>query len=396
MQSIFRELLILMIVVWAVAVILRRIGLPTIMGELLLGVIVGPAVLGWVHPNEVIEVLAQLGIFFLMLHSGLTTEPREFFSAVKSSIGVAIVGAIVPFTVALTIALLFGLELRSAIFVGLVFTATAVVITLKVLRDLGLANTRMARMIIASCVLDDLLTLVFFGFLLGLLRDGSFDPMDLLTVSAKVIFFFSVSIAVGYWGYPLLKHPFRDRSGKGFTFVLVLALAAGLFAEAIGLHIILGAYIAGLFLEERVASKELMQKVEDRLSGIAYSFLGPIFFISLGFHITFEVIKSSGIWLIAALTAGVFVAQVLSAGFMARLAGLSRMEAVGVGVGMSGRAELAFILASLGLSMGFLDPEVFSVLIFSSFLLNLLTSIGLKLCAKRLGGSVDHGIAVDY
>lgn len=395
MQPVFRELLILMIVVWSVAVVLRRVGLPTVMGELLMGVIVGPAVFGWVHPNEVIEVLAQMGIFFLMLHTGLETEPRQFFAAVKSSLGVAIVGAIVPFSVALTISLLFGLEMRSAIFVGLVFTATAVVITMKILRDLGLQGTRMARIVIASCVLDDLLTLIFFGFVLGLLKDGSFDPIQILVVTGKVVGFFAVSIAIGYYGYPLMKHPLRNRHGKGFTFVLVLALAAGLFAEAIGLHMILGAYLAGLFMEERVASKEVIQKVEDRLSGIAYSFLGPIFFISLGFHISFDVLKGDGLWFILALTTGVFIGQIFSAGFMARLMGLSPMEALGVGIGMCGRAEIAFILASLGLGMGFFEAEVFSVIIFSAFLLNILTTIGLKLIAPHIGGKPSPGIAID-
>ncbi len=97
-----------------------------------------------------------------------------------------------------------------------------------------------------------------------------------------------------------------------------------------------------------------------------------------------------------ALTAGVFAAQILSAGSMARPASLSKIEAVGVGLGMAGRAEIAFIIASLRLSMGFFKAEVFSVLIFSSFLLNLLISIGFKMYVRRLGGSVGHGIAVGY
>ena len=163
-----------------------------------------------------------------------------------------------------------------------------------------------------------------------------------------------------------------------------MGLAAGLFAEAIGLHIILGAYLAGLFLDERVASKELLQKVEDRLNGIAYSFLGPIFFISLGFHITFDIFTGPEIWFIAALTIGVAIGQILSASGMARLAKLPWLESLGVGIGMCGRAEMAFILASLALSMGVIDNKVFSVVIFSTFLLNLITPIGLKLVASKL------------
>ena len=159
MELVFQHLLILMVAVWTVAVLLRRIGLPTIMGELVMGVILGPAVLGWIHPSEIIEILALMGIFFLMLHTGVQTKPREFFHAMKSSVGVAIVGAIVPFSVSMLVALAFGLSLVPALFVGITMTATAVVITIKILNDLGLSNTRMAHVIVATCVIDDVLTL---------------------------------------------------------------------------------------------------------------------------------------------------------------------------------------------------------------------------------------------
>ncbi|MFQ5787488.1 MAG: cation:proton antiporter [Thermodesulfobacteriota bacterium] len=384
MDPVFKHLLILMVVIWSVAVMLRRIGLPTIMGELLMGVILGPAVLGWVHPSEIIETLAQLGIFFLMLHAGVETKPREFFEAMRSSLGIAVVGAMVPFCVSMAVGLAFGLSLSSALFVGLTMTATAVVITIKILLDLGLQNTRMARVVVASCVIDDILTLVLFSVILGIIKEGSFDPLSLLWIGLKSTLFFGVTIAIGYYLYPLLKHPFRNREGKGFTFVLILALGFGLFAEAIGLHIILGAYLAGLFFSEEVASPGLAQKVEDRLYGIAFSFLGPIFFISLGFHITFDFLAKSGIWFIIILTSACIVGQIFSAGGMARLLRFSWVESLTVGVGMCGRAEMAFILSSLGLSMGAIDNKVFSILIFTSFLLNMLTPAGLKGCAILL------------
>lgn len=384
MDMVFQDLLILMIVVWASAVVLKRFGIPTIMGELMVGVLVGPAILGWVHPNEIIEVLAQMGIFFLMLHTGVETRPRQFFKAVKLSIGVALVGAVVPFSIAVGIALFYGLDLKAAFFIGLVFTATAVVITLKILNDLGLNKSRLAQVVVASCIVDDILTLIIFSMVLGVIQGGPLDLEIVMITAAKVVLFFGVSLIVGLYVYPWLKHPFRNRHGEGFTFILVLALAAGLFAQAIGLHIILGAYIAGLFFEEKISSPELMQKVEDRLKGIAYSFLGPIFFVSLGFSITFDVVFGPDIWMILALTLAVGIGQILSAGSMARLAGLSKLESLGVGVGMCGRAEMAFILAALGLNLGVFDERIFSIIIFSTFLLNLATPVALKMVATRL------------
>ena len=195
MHDVALDLLILLAGIWLVAVTLRPLGLPTIMGELIVGVLVGPAVFGLIEPSEAITLLAEIGIFFLMFHAGVETQPLEFFDALKRSFGVALVGAIVPFGVSFGVATAFGLDTVGAVFVGLTMTATAVVITLKTLRDLGLADTRVARVIVASCVIDDLLTLVFFGLVVGVLSGGSFEPLDIAVTLGKVV-------AEDRWGCP--------------------------------------------------------------------------------------------------------------------------------------------------------------------------------------------------
>jgi len=242
-----------------------------------------------------------------------------------------------------------------------------------------------ARIIIASCVIDDLLTLVFFGLVIGVLSGGTFEPLSIVITLGKVLVFIAVSVILGRFIYPRLTLPFRSEGGKGFTFVLLMALALGLFAESIGLHIILGAYLAGLFFEEKVAHPNLVRIVKDRAYGIAYSFLGPIFFISLGFSISFDI-SASGVAFIVLLTIAVIVGQVLSAGGMALRMGLPSREALTVGVGMCGRAEIAFILASLALAQGAIDQTAFTALILTAFLLNLFTPLALKGCAVMLEG----------
>ena len=386
MHDVALDLLILLTGVWLVAITLRPLGLPTVMGELIVGVLVGPAVFGWIEPNEAIQLLAEIGIFFLMFHAGVETQPNEFFDALKRSLGIAIAGAVVPFSATFSVATLFGLDWIGATFVGLtVGTATAVVITLKSLKDLGLANTRVARIIVASCAIDDLLTLVVFGLIIGMLSGGDFEPINIAITLAKVLGFFVVSFALGAWVYPRLSLPFRSEGGKGFTFVLLTAIAYGLFAEAIGLHMIIGAYLAGLFFEEKVAHPNLVRIVNDRAYGIAYSFLGPIFFISLGFSITFDI-SAASIGLIAALTGAVIIGQISSASGMALRMGLPKWEALTVGVGMCGRAEMAFIVASLALAQGAINQPTFTVLILACFILNLFTPMALKGCAVLLEG----------
>lgn len=383
-DSIFHQLLILMIVVWSMAVLLSKAGLPTIMGELVMGVILGPAVLGIVTPNQVIDTLAQMGIFFLMLHTGLDTSPRDFFPALKKSWGVALVGAIVPFSVGTLCGVFFGLSWQAALFIGLTMTATAVVVTIKTLRELNLHHTPMARIIVASSMIDSFSSLLLLSIVLSVISGQALNFQEIINTFARVFAFFSISIFIGYYLYPRFTYPFKHKDGKGFTFILALSLAAGLFAELLGLHIILGAYIAGLFFEDKVADPKLVKRVKDRIFAISYSFLGPIFFLSLGFHVTLDIFHGPEVWLILVLTSFCFIGQVLSAGSIARLLKLSWTEALTVGVGMCGRAEMAFIMASLGLKIGALDDTIFSILIVSAFLLNLLATVGLKVCAHLL------------
>ena len=283
----------------------------------------------------------------------------------------------------------FDLGIVASVFVGLTMTATAVVITLKILRDLGFQNSRMSRIIVATCVVDDLLTMIFFSFVLGFISGEAVDINQLLLISGKVILFFAVTLSIGLFLYPRLAFPFRNKKGKGFTFILILGFAAGELAEHLGLHFIIGAYFAGLFFEEKVVNKKLFALVNDRLYALSYSFLGPIFFISLGFNITFDL-PGQFIWFLATLTVAVMIGQILSAGLMAKRKNFSWLESLTIGVGHCARAEMAFIIASLGIEMGALDKNIFSVLVFTSFLLNLATPLMLKGCAKLLEKHPSH------
>ncbi len=383
MESIFHSLLMLMIVVWSVAVFMRKIGLPSIMGELIMGVVIGPAVLGLVSPSHVIETLAQIGIFFLMLHTGVETEPSEFYAAVKDCFAIGIIGAVVAFLSSMGVALAFDYDLLASVFVGLTMTASAVVVTLKILRDLGFHNSRLSRHIVATCMVADILTMVLLSFVLGYYQGEVMDINRFMLITGKVLLFFTVTLAIGLQLYPRLAFPFRSKQGKGFTFILILGFAAGEFAEHLGLHFIIGAYFAGLFFEEKIVNQKLYDLVNDRLYALSYSFLGPIFFISLGFNITFDL-PAHLIWFLIFLTLAVILCQIISTGLTARRKHFSWIESLTLGVGHCARAEMAFIIAALGIEMGALDKNIFSVVVFTAFLLNLITPLMLKGCAALL------------
>jgi Kef-type K+ transport system membrane component KefB len=181
------------------------------------------------------------------------------------------------------VAMAFGYGIVASIFVGLTMTATAIVVTLKILRDLGFHNTRMSRVIVATCVVDDMLTMIFFSFVLGFLNGEQMDLEQLAIVAGKVLLFFSVTVSIGLLLYPRLTFPFRSKQGKGFTFILILGFAAGELAEYLGLHFIIGAYFAGLFFEEKVVNEKLFNLVNDRLYALSYFIPGAYIFYLLRF-----------------------------------------------------------------------------------------------------------------
>jgi Kef-type K+ transport system membrane component KefB len=189
---------------------------------------------------------------------------------------------------------------------------------------------------VTTFVVDDLLTMIFFSFVLGYLSGDAVNINHIMIVTGKVLLFFFITLSIGLLIYPRLTFPFRNKQGKGFTFILVLGFAAGEcaeqlglrnkqgkgftfilvlgfaageFAEQLGLHFSIGAYFAGLFFDEKVVNKKLYDLVNDRLYGLSYSFLGPIFFISVGFNITFDL-PSHLIWFLITLTLVVIVGQI--------------------------------------------------------------------------------------
>jgi Kef-type K+ transport system membrane component KefB len=199
----------------------------------------------------------------------------------------------------------------------------------------------------------------------------------------KVAAFFGISHFIGMMLYPKFSKYFSSRDAKGFTFALIMALLFGVMAEMAGLHIILGAYMAGLFVREGIVSKELFQKINDRFVSITYGFLGPIFFVSLSFHIDFSVLTTHLLPLSILLLAAI-VGKLVGSGTGALIGKMNKGEAMVIGAAMNGRGAVELIIASIGLQMGIIDNIYFSILIVIAFLTTLMPPISLHLLLKKV------------
>lgn len=387
MSTEIENLLLIMVVVWSMGMLFRELKLPMLLGELLAGLIFGPAVLGLFEPTETVNILAELGIFFLMLHAGLETAPKDLIHASKTSLAMALGGMALPMFLGWRLALYFGFGALSAVFIGLGLSTTAISVTTKIFKDFKFSNSKIAHMVMGSAIISDIIAFVILSALLAVVANGgTIQPTEILFLIGKVGLFFGGTIFAGTKLIPVFQSVFQKKGFKAFTFTLIIALAFGFFAELIGLHYILGAYLAGLFVKEEIIHPEVFKKIEDRLFGLSYSFLGPIFFVSLGFHVDFKIFNDPKVLpFLALLILAAFFGKAIGAGGMAYATGRPLKESALIGVSMNGRGAVELIIALIGLELGFIDETIFSVLVFMAFFVTLFTTIALKFSLKMLG-----------
>lgn len=371
------DLLLLLVIVWTTGVICRLLKQPPVLGELTAGIIFGPALLGILVPNPMLDMLAELGAFFLMFYAGLETNPIQLKKQFLRSTSVGVMGFVVPFASAFLVCRMFDMALNQTLFIAMGMSITAIAVNARVLHDMDLNRKRVTPVIIGASIIDDVMSLAFFTAIIEITTHaGEFHPLLILVLVTKVIAFFGVSIGVGIWIYPHIGRYFSAREAKGFTFALIMAFLFGFLAEIAGLHIIIGAYLAGLFVREGVVNEALLNKISDRFVSITYGFIGPIFFVCLSFHVTFDIFRTHLLPTLALLLVAV-LGKFFGSGAGALLSRMRRDEAVVVGLAMNGRGAVELVIASIGLQLGVIDDIVFSMLVLVAFLTTMIPPLSL-------------------
>lgn len=378
------NLLMILVIVWTTGVICRILKQPAVLGELTAGIIFGPALLGIIVPNEMISILSEMGAFFLMFYAGLETDPTKLKRNSYRSSVVGLLGFITPFFMGYVTCRAFGMGLNESLFISMGLSITAIAVNARVLHDMGITENRVCPVIIGASIIDDVMSLAFFTAIVHLsTHSGQFNFLIFAIVAAKVLLFFVVTICVGIFVYPKIGKYFSAREAKGFTFALIMAFLFGVMAEAAGLHIIIGAYLAGLFVREGVVNRDLFNKINDRFVSITYGFIGPIFFVSLSFHVTFDIFRTDFL-LVTVLLAVAVAGKFIGGGAGALLSRMNRNEAVIVGFALNGRGAVELVIASIGLKLGIISDSVFSILVLIAFVTTMLPPISLGIYLKTL------------
>ena len=341
--------------------------------------------------------LSELGIIIIMFALGFEEDNKTFVSSIKRSWGIAFFGALVPFMVAYFAAMAFWHDNHAALLCGLAMTATAVSLTLVSLKSEGLNRIPAATAIMTSAVLDDIGSLALVAIIVPIATgEATVSLNGILLVVGKAVSFFVVVTFLGAWLFPtkygfvknipVLGHLDLRRllaMAEGEYTVLALMLIAvlvGLLAHEFGFHPAVGAYMAGLIIHREYFAFHEHRKMDFHkharqiVDNVAYTWIGPVFFVSLGTKLVFEqTIFFDVLPLALILFVGLFIGQVLSAGLAAKYTGrFDWPESIMIGVGMLGRAELAFLVMDIAfVQYNIISTEAFYTLMLTTFLLNI-------------------------
>ena len=338
----------------------KAIGQPTVLGELVAGVLLGSSVFGLVNPEvEVVHLLAELGVILLLFAIGLETDLGKLLKVGGASAAVAAVGVILPFALGYAACRLLGLSNLVAIVSGAALTATSVGITARVLSDLGRLQEPESQIVLGAAVIDDIIGLVILTVIAGLAQGEQVTALGVTRITAVAFGFLIATLVVGSFVVPHLVKATSRIELPGTTTILALILAFSLawLADRAGSAVIIGAFAAGLLLARTPQAHE----IEHGITGLGHFFV-PLFFVSVGASVDVRVFNPHdpanrstlfvGGLLILAAVVGKFAAGYAAPWFKGR-------KSV-IGVGMIPRGEVGLIFAQMGLSSGVFDAKLFS------------------------------------
>lgn len=358
--------------------ITNRCGLPAVIGELLAGIVIGPAMLNWVQPSGLIKSFSDIGVVLLMFLAGLESDLAILKKLWKPSFLVATFGMIVPIVIAYLTGIAFKFSQTESLFLGITFAATSVSISVAVLQEMKKLETKEGMTILGAAVVDDLLSVILLSVVssvTGTHTDSANANLGLgLTLLLQLVYLV-VLLAASIWLFPRilkLSERFLLPAAKPLVTIIIVLLAA-FGAEKVGLSNVIGAFFVGLAFS-RLPDK---QKLQKSFTDIGYSLFIPIFFASIGLEMSITGIFKDGLLFIV-LFVGSVISKLVGASVGAKMAGFSSSSAYQVGTGMISRGEMALVVAQIGLSNHLLAPAAYSTVVGVIVLTTLIAPIMLK------------------
>lgn len=350
-----------------------RLGQPSVLGKIIVGIILGPALLGWVQDTEILTIFSQIGVLLLMFLAGLETNLTDLGRNKKAALLVAIGGIIAPIIGGYIASQYYGLSNAESIFIGLLLSATSVSISVQTLRELGWLNSKEGSTLLGAAVLDDIIVVILVAIAMSFFV-GS-DVSIALLIGKKILFFIIIILA-SKWLIPKFIQVFSKFKVTEATLSagLIICFSFAYFAEYLGIAGIIGTFFAGI----AIAQTRFKEEIEHKVEPIAYGIFVPFFFVSIGLAVSFEGIGNQ-VGFIVVFSVIAILSKFLGSGVGARLSGFDSKSSMGIGAGMISRGEVALILAAMGLESGLLPTEYYTAMIIVVIVTTLVTPPLLKI-----------------
>src|SRR5512138_1762764 len=398
------QLLVLLVQFAALLVggLARRFGQPSVMGEVIAGVLLGPTVLGNLLPaveagifptdpqqRGLLELLSWIGMILLMLRTGVDTDVSRWRDLKGPALLASALGIAVPFALGIAVGLVVPAELvgRSgrglfAIFLATAMSISAVKVIAKILLDLNLSRRDVGFVILGASILDDTLGWVVLAVVVRVARTGTFGFGSVASTLGATLGFGLVAMLLVR---PLAGRAIRwlEREGRlehGTTSaVLVLTLACGALTQALGIHAIFGAFVAGMIVGE---SPRIKEATLDSLDSMVMGVFAPVFFAYSGLQVKALALPGWPVTLL--VLGGAILGKVVGAGLGARLGGMRTREAIAVGVGLSARGSTELVVARIGMDLGVLAAPMYALIILIPIVTSLATPVLLRLSLRGI------------
>lgn len=382
-SSIEFQMSLLLFIALSGYLIASRIGQPAVVGEILVGMVIGPSVLGWITYTDFVSSVAHLGAVILLFVIGLEFKLKDI-AKVKYMV-IAFAGIIFPWLGGFFLARAFGFETSRAVLIGVALTATSIAVTADTLKEIGKLQTDAAKAIIGAAVIDDVLALLALSVAHQMAKGTlSFETTSLALL--KSCGFLVLGALLGH--YVLSRLIIRLDNSKlakkypefVFIFAMMVAFFYGMMAELAGLSAIVGSFIAGVSMEGVGIKFSRSFKEGSEYLRIIFA---SVFFVSLGIIADVKALTPEILGYLLLLTGVAVFTKVLGCSLPSRLYGLSNRDSLVVGFGMAPRGEVAMIIALLALNEGIIDQPNYVVLVLMSLLTTLVTPLVLRFWLYR-------------
>ncbi len=362
-----------------------RLGQPSVLGELLVGLLLGPSVINILHLpffpdenlSEVVHLLAEMGVMLLMFLAGLELHLKDLASSGKVSVLAGVMGVVFPLALGTLAGLAFKLAFLPSLFVGLILSATSVSISAQTLMELKVLRSPVGVGLLGAAVFDDVLVVLGLSLFTALTQPGAGGIAGVLMVFLRMGLFLAAAFAFGWWLLPrLTRRVVKLPISQGLiSFAFIILLLYGWAAEALGsMAAITGAFMAGLMF----GRSPMKERIEQGVSVLAYGLFVPIFFVNVGLSANARELGGEGLLIFGVLTAVAIIGKVLGAGAGANLSGFNRQDSLRLGVGMMSRGEVGLIVATVGITQGLIQQEIFSTIVGVVIITTLLTPLLLR------------------